>query len=73
MTTVNPCRCLRTGDLIEIPLGQATIHFLYDKNGQQHFDLPFRLIDHIKATVKTKTISDTIKGVIYVPRGKFKS
>lgn len=57
MITVNPCKCLRTGDVIKIPQGEAKIHYLYNKEGQRHFDLPFRLIDHIEAIVETKIIT----------------
>lgn len=44
---------MRTGDEIETPKGTAIIHFLYDKNGKQHFDLAMRLIDHVKVKLKT--------------------
>jgi len=57
MITVNPCKVLRTGDEIETPKGPATIHFLYDKKGKQHFDLAMRLIDHLKVKVKTGTVT----------------
>ena len=57
MTTVNPCKVLRTGDPIETPKGSAIIHFLYDKEGKQHFDLAMRLIDHAKVKIKKDTIT----------------
>ena len=66
MITINPCKVLRTGDEIETPKGTAVVHYLYDKNGKQHFDLAMRLIDHAKVVAKQATLT------VYPYQMKFK-
>ena len=54
MTTINPCKVLRTGDEIETSKGKGIIHYLYDKDGHKVYDLPMRLIDHSQVLIKNK-------------------
>ena len=57
MTTINPCKVLRTGDIININNVPGIIHYLYDKNGKLFFYLPFRLIDHAQVKIKDKVLN----------------